>query len=299
MQLQRDTEDDHPVGCPFLSSSHPCGTSNLWAAARNCTRKASSSNTFPTTVIATPTATAPNQNAAATVTDTPSPSSSTLGQTQLIGIGGSLGVSATASIGLGDGAQTTSASSATTTAISTSTSSAPPSPTSSAPSTGGNPLGKHVFAHFMVGIVSTYAAEDWEADIALAQSKGITGFAANIGVDPYTEAQLDLGYAAAQKYGFDMFISFDFNWYQTSDVAGVTSMLARYANHPAQLKVDGKPFVSTFIGDGFDWDAVAKGIGQEIYSIPFWMPTQANADNSGLDGLFSWYVLSQLSGCVC
>lgn len=41
---------------------------------------------------------------------------------------------------------------------------------------------KHVVAHFMIGIVSTYKQSDWEADIRLAKSKGITGFACNIGV---------------------------------------------------------------------------------------------------------------------
>ncbi len=42
----------------------------------------------------------------------------------------------------------------------------------------------------MVGIVSTYGQADWEKDIRLAKSKGITGFALNIGVDDYTQKQL-------------------------------------------------------------------------------------------------------------
>lgn len=126
--------------------------------------------------------------------------------------------------------------------------------------------------------------------MTLAKSKGITGFALNIGVDPYTEAQLDLGYAAAQKVGFEVFISFDFNWYKVSDVSGVANMLKRYASYPAQFMVDGKPFVSTFIGDGFDWVAVAKQVGRELYAVPYWTPTQDNANNEGLSGLFSWYV---------
>ncbi|KAK4688116.1 glucan endo-1,3-alpha-glucosidase, partial [Tremellales sp. Uapishka_1] len=126
---------------------------------------------------------------------------------------------------------------------------------------------KHVFAHFMVGIVSTYAQADWEADMKLAQSKGLTGFALNIGVDWYSQAQLDLAYAAADAVGFSLFISFDFN---------------------CQLLIDGKPFVSSFIGDGFDWGAVATGVGKEIYAVPFWQASSANAGNSGLSGLFSW-----------
>jgi len=51
----------------------------------------------------------------------------------------------------------------------------------------------------------------------LAKSKGITGFALNIGVDPYSQDQLDLAYSAAAQVGFDVFISFDFNWYTTSN----------------------------------------------------------------------------------
>jgi len=120
--------------------------------------------------------------------------------------------------------------------------------------------------------------------------KGITGFALNIGVDPYTQAQLDLSYAAAQAIQFDVFISFDFNWYQVSDVSGVATMLKRYAGMPAQLLVDGKPFVSSFIGDGFDWTAVASQVGRELYAVPYWAPTQENANNAGLSGVFSWWV---------
>lgn len=124
----------------------------------------------------------------------------------------------------------------------------------------------------------------------LAKSKEITGFALNIGVDPYSQAQLDLAYAAANVVDFDLFISFDFNWYKTSDVSGVATMFKRYASNPKQLKVDGKPFVSTFIGDGFDWAEVEKEMGMEIYSMPFYQPSQATADTSSLSGLFSWYV---------
>jgi glucan endo-1,3-alpha-glucosidase len=140
----------------------------------------------------------------------------------------------------------------------------------------------------MVGIVSTYALPDWISDMTLAKSKGITGFALNIGVDPYTQTQLDLAYSAAATVGFDVFISFDFNWYHTSDTQGVADMLKRYVGDEAQLLVDGKPFVSTFIGDGFDWSAVAGLVGRELYAMPYWGATAANAANTGLSGLFSW-----------
>lgn len=57
--------------------------------------------------------------------------------------------------------------------------------------------GKMVFAHFMVGIVSSYQASDWANDISLASASGIDGFALNIGADSYTESQLTLAYNAA------------------------------------------------------------------------------------------------------
>lgn len=69
--------------------------------------------------------------------------------------------------------------------------------------------GKLVFAHFMVGIVSTYALNDWVYDMTLASSYGIDGFALNIGKDDYTDAQLSLAYEAANGLGFKVFISVD------------------------------------------------------------------------------------------
>lgn len=138
---------------------------------------------------------------------------------------------------------------------------------------------KEVFAHFMVGIVSTYKQADWEKDMNVAKAYGITGFALNIGVDPYTEEQLNFAYAAAQATGFKVFISFDFNWYKSSDTTGVSTMLKKYINNPAQYKVEGKPFVSTFSGYEFDWKAAASAVGSELYAVPNWL--QDGADGGG------------------
>jgi glucan endo-1,3-alpha-glucosidase len=141
----------------------------------------------------------------------------------------------------------------------------------------------------MVGIVFSYKQSDWVGDMQLAKSKGITGFALNIGVDSYSQDQLDLAYSAAEQVGgFELFISFDFNWYSVSDTAGVASMMGRYINKPAQLLVDGKPFVSSFIGDGFNWGIVAQILGKEIYAVPFNQPSATNANDPGVKGLFSW-----------
>lgn len=69
-----------------------------------------------------------------------------------------------------------------------------------------------VFAHFMVGIVSTYQPSNWERDMNLAKSYGIDGFALNVGKDSYTESQLKMAYDAAAKVGFEVFVSFDVSW---------------------------------------------------------------------------------------
>lgn len=140
----------------------------------------------------------------------------------------------------------------------------------------------------MVGIVSQFVQADWEKEMRIAKAHAIDGFALNIGVDPYTQDQLDLAYSAAEAVDFDVFISFDFNWYQISDVDKVSTMFKRYMDKPKQYKVDGKPFVSTFIGDGFDWAAVQQQVGKAIYAVPFNEPTAQNADTPALSGLFSW-----------
>lgn len=146
--------------------------------------------------------------------------------------------------------------------------------------------GKQVFAHFMIGIVEPYTQADHEADQSLAKSKGITGFALNIGTDDYTVTQLTNAYAAAQAVGFNVFISFDFNWYSTSDVSQVASIVSQFVGQPAQFLVDGMPFVSSFIGDGFDWSSVASSVGKQLYVVPYFQPDLAT--QSGLEGLFSW-----------
>lgn len=188
---------------------------------------------------------------------------------QIDALGFTISIGETVSIGFGGGSTPTTTSSA---------------PTSTVTASGD----KKVFAHFMVGIVSTYAVGDWESDMQLAKSKGIDGFALNIGVDSYSQEQLDLAYQAGASVGFDLFISFDFNWYTIANVSGVANMLKRYKDQSAQFRVDDKPFVSTFIGDGFDWSSVATEVGEELYAVPFWQPTADNANNAGLAGLFSW-----------
>lgn len=67
-----------------------------------------------------------------------------------------------------------------------------------------------------------------------------------------------------------MFISFDMaagNW----AVQQVVDLVNTYKDSPAQMKVDGKPFVSTFEGPGWadNWNAVKQQTGG-IFLVPDW-----------------------------
>ncbi|KAH8554438.1 glycoside hydrolase family 71 protein [Umbelopsis sp. PMI_123] len=146
--------------------------------------------------------------------------------------------------------------------------------------------GKMVFAHFMVGIVSSYQASDWAKDISLASASGIDGFALNIGADSYTEAQLTLAYNAAASTNFKLFISFDMT--SITDPSRISSILKQYSSQSAQFKVDGKPFVSTFVGYGVvDWNSIQTSSGVSIYLVPNWQASQLQG-NSQVSGGFSW-----------
>ncbi|KAJ0418493.1 glycoside hydrolase [Aspergillus carlsbadensis] len=69
----------------------------------------------------------------------------------------------------------------------------------------------------MIGIVSNHnSAADYDDDMQRAKALGIDAFALNIGVDPYTDQQLNLAYQSAANNDMKVFISFDFNWYKTN-----------------------------------------------------------------------------------
>ncbi|KAJ5500300.1 Glycoside hydrolase family 71 [Penicillium expansum] len=121
----------------------------------------------------------------------------------------------------------------------------------------------------LMGIVSNReGACDYDDDMKRAKEAGIDAFALNIGTDSY------------------VFLSFDFNWWQTSQGSEVGLKIAQYANHPAQLMVDGKVFVSSFSGDGVDVDAIRSTAGSEIFFAPNFRPGQSDFDK--IDGAFNW-----------
>ncbi|KAH8899842.1 hypothetical protein GQ53DRAFT_790436 [Thozetella sp. PMI_491] len=145
-----------------------------------------------------------------------------------------------------------------------------------------------VFCHFMIGIVGERTSTaDYDGDMQRAKSLGIDAFALNIGVDPYTDAQLKLAYDSAAKNDMKVFISFDFNWYHVGQASEVGAMIAKYGKEPAQLMVDGKVFASSFAGDGLDVKAMKAAAGLDVFWAPNFHPEQTT-DASAIDGALNW-----------
>lgn len=121
-----------------------------------------------------------------------------------------------------------------------------------------------------------------------AKDAGIDAFALNIGVDTYTDQQLGYAYDSAARNDMKVFISFDFNWWSPTNGTGVGQQIAKYKNHAAQLRVDNRPFASSFIGDGLNVGAMRAAAGENVYFVPNFHPNQGSLD--GLDGAFNWMV---------
>lgn len=145
------------------------------------------------------------------------------------------------------------------------------------------------FSHLalQIGIVSNrQSAADYDDDMQRAKALGIDAFALNIGVDPYTDAQLGYAYESAANNDMKVFISFDFNWYSPSDSGAVGSKIATYGSRPGQLIYEDKVFVSSFAGDGLDTAAAAATSGLQVYWAPNFHVGQA--DFAHLDAAFNW-----------
>ena len=63
------------------------------------------------------------------------------------------------------------------------------------------------------------SAADYDSDMKSAKAAGIDAFALNIATDPYTDAQLNYAYESAANNDMKVFISFDYNYFQTSENA--------------------------------------------------------------------------------
>lgn len=125
-----------------------------------------------------------------------------------------------------------------------------------------------------VGLTDGQTSHQWTTEILAAQACGIDGFALNIGPsDHYTHTQLHHAYAAASSTcngHFVLFLSFDMaagQWH----VDQVVSLVNEFKESPAQCKVEGAPFVSTFEGPGWahHWEEVRRHTGG-IFLVPDW-----------------------------
>ncbi|KAJ5795911.1 CAZyme family GH71 [Penicillium psychrosexuale] len=140
----------------------------------------------------------------------------------------------------------------------------------------------------MIGIVSNRkSASDFDDDMKRAKSLGIDAFALNIGVDPYTDQQLQLAYESAANNDMKVFLSFDFNWWHIEQATEIGQKIAQYGTKPAQLIVDDKVFVSSFAGDGLDVAALRAAVGRSIFFAPNFHPS-TGTDISPVDGLLNW-----------
>ncbi|PVI01871.1 glycoside hydrolase family 71 protein [Periconia macrospinosa] len=149
---------------------------------------------------------------------------------------------------------------------------------------------KLVFAHFMMGTqAARTSSKDYDLDMSTAKKAGIDAMALNIGLDSYTETQLSFAYQSAADNGIKVFISFDYNYYQTGSEAAVARLIKKYGGLPAQLKVENKVFVSTFNGNQepaktLNAPALKQAAG-DIYLVPNFMP---KGSTEGIDGAFNW-----------
>ncbi len=137
-----------------------------------------------------------------------------------------------------------------------------------------------------IGIVDDRtSASDYDNDMRQAKAAGIDAFALNIGTDGFTDTQLEFAYESARSNNMSVFISFDFNWYSTSNTSGIAGTIGTYADHPAQLMIDSKVFVSSFAGDGLDLASVQSDL--PTHTI-FWAPNFQPKNIGSADALFNW-----------
>ncbi|KAJ6043821.1 hypothetical protein N7499_006240 [Penicillium canescens] len=159
---------------------------------------------------------------------------------------------------------------------------------------------KAVFAHYMVGSMTS---EQAVIDVKDAMNAGFDGFALNTHTisasDTWNINALNYLFAAASGTSFKLFVSFDMSW--GLDVTKLADFLAPYATQDAYYKVNGQAFVSTFTGgtiSNAQWDSGFIQPLTSTYGIkPFFVPDFD--DFSGypngvfsaypiLNGVFSW-----------
>lgn len=134
------------------------------------------------------------------------------------------------------------------------------------------------------------SAADYDADMQRAKAYGIDAFALNIGTDASADTQLQFAYDSAANNGMKVFISFDFNYFSTSDSATAQQIglkIAKFGSLAGQLMIGSKIFASSFAGTGFDADTMRAAAGAEVY----WAPNfSAGSDVTKVDAALNWMV---------
>src|SRR5688500_14746434 len=136
-----------------------------------------------------------------------------------------------------------------------------------------------------MGIVSNrQSAADYDTDMKAAKAAGIDAFALNIGTDTYTHDQLTYAYESAASNSMSVFISFDFAHFKVDQISEVAALINEFGDKPGQLKIGNKIFVSSFIGDQLNVQALRDALpGKEIYFAPNFAP-YLGTDSAQLDG---------------
>jgi glucan endo-1,3-alpha-glucosidase len=116
---------------------------------------------------------------------------------------------------------------------------------------------KKVFAHYMVCCPTAGQAAgvpEFKQEIREAQSRGLDGFALNVGgwqeSEPvYKKRVLEIYEAASElNSGFELFVSVD--GAARAEIEGILDTVGRLPN---QFRLRGKPVISTFSGEGKDY----------------------------------------------
>ncbi|QRV98082.1 alpha-1,3-glucanase [Ceratobasidium sp. AG-Ba] len=165
---------------------------------------------------------------------------------------------------------------------------------------------KFVVAHFMVGNTFPYTKETWLADVKLASANGIDAFALNVGSDDWQKDRVDDAFNAAEESGtgFKMFMSFDMSVNPCAvpaDAAPLREYITKYAPHPAQFKVNGKVFASTFAGESCTFGTATPEAGWKqqftdqltgenaaMFVPSFFMDPTRFKSFAAMDGAFNW-----------
>ncbi|KAF3391246.1 Glucan endo-1,3-alpha-glucosidase agn1 [Penicillium rolfsii] len=199
----------------------------------------------------------------------------------------------------GTGTTSSTTSTAITATTSTSTTSSPTLGTTSTTAARSTST-KAVFAHYMVGSMTSAEAV---TDVQDAMNAGFDGFALNTHTisssDTWNTNALNYLFSAAAGTKFKLFISFDMSW--GLDVTQLAAFLAPYAKQDAYYRVNGQAFISTYTGGTISnsaWksefiDPLSSTYGISSFFIPDFddfpgYPTGVFSAYPVLDGVFSW-----------